>query len=118
MLLNDYSQLEVHRPRAVPKAITWQSIARERHANPQGGLAGAIVDASTRHFETDLVDVLPLLEREDFVFVRDATNLITGIVTTADVVRAYGQLATPFFLIGQLDKACVARSRTTSRSTR
>jgi len=106
MLLNDYSQLAVLTgPRAIPKAVTWQSIARERHANPQGGLAGAIVDASTRHFETDLVDVLPLLEREDFVFVRDSTNLITGIVTTADVVRAYGQLATPFFLIGQLDRA-------------
>jgi len=105
MLLNDYSQLAVMTgPRAVPRAVTWQSIAQERYANPDGGLAGAIVDASTRHFETDLVDVLPLLEREDFVFVKDSTNTITGIVTTSDVVRAYGQLATPFFLIGELDR--------------
>lgn len=105
MLLNDYSQLAVMTsPRSTPRAITWQSIARERHANPSGGLTGAIVEASTRRFDTELIDVLPLLESEDFVFVKDGTNLVTGIVTTADVVRAYGELATPFFLIGELDR--------------
>jgi CBS domain-containing protein len=105
MLLNDYSQLAVMTgPRAVPRAVTWQSIARERHANPTGSLSGAIVEASTRPFDTELIDVLPLLESDDFVFVKDSTNLITGIVTTADVVRAYGELATPFFLIGELDR--------------
>jgi CBS domain-containing protein len=105
MLLNDYSQLAVMTShRSTPRAVTWQSIARERHANPLGGLAGAIVSATTMPFDAELIDVLPRLESEDFVFVRDATNLITGIVTTADVVRAYGQLATPFFLIGELDQ--------------
>lgn len=105
MLLNDYSQLAVMTgPRSVPRAVTWQSIARERHANPTGGLPGAIVEASTKAFDTELIDVLPLLETDDFIFVKDSTNVITGIVTTADVVRAYGELATPFFLIGELDR--------------
>lgn len=105
MLLNDFSQLAVlTSPRSSPRAVTWQSIARERHANPTGLLSGAIVEASVRYFDTELIDVLPLLEAEDFVFVKDTTNLITGIVTTADVVRAYGELATPFFLIGELDR--------------
>lgn len=105
MLLNDFSQIAVMTsPRSSPRAVTWQSIARERHANPDGGLGGAIITATTLPYETELIDVLPRLESEDFVFVRDATNLVTGIVTTADVVRAYGQLATPFFLIGELDR--------------
>lgn len=105
MLLNDFSQIAVMtNPRSTPRAVTWQSIARERHANPGGGLGGAIVPATTLPYDTELIDVLPRLESEDFVFVRDATNLVTGIVTTADVVRAYGQLATPFFLIGELDQ--------------
>jgi len=30
--------------------------------------------------------------------------MVTGIVTTADVVHAYGELATPFFLVGELDQ--------------
>jgi len=105
MLLNDFSQLAVMTgPRSTPQAITWQSIARERHANPAGSLAGAIVDATTVRFDTELIDVLPMLESEEFVFVKDGTNVVTGIVTTTDVVRSYGQLATPFFLIGELDQ--------------
>jgi len=105
MLLNDFSQLAVMTgARSTPRAVTWQSIARERHAHPDGQLGGAIIDATTLRFDTELVDVLPVLESQDFVFVKDATNVIKGIVTTADVVRAYGQLATPFFLIGELDK--------------
>jgi hypothetical protein len=44
------------------------------------------------------------LEVVDFVFVRDVKNVIAGIVTPADVVHAYGELATPFFLIGELDQ--------------
>ncbi len=105
MLLNDYSQLAVMTTaHSTPRAVTWQSIARARHADPSGKFGSAIVDASTRRFDTELVDVLPLLESEDFVFVKDETNRVSGIVTTADVVRAYGELATPFFLIGELDR--------------
>ncbi len=48
--------------------------------------------------------MLPTLEASDFVFVRDEKNAVSGIVTTADVVHAYGELATPFFLIGELDQ--------------
>jgi hypothetical protein len=38
------------------------------------------------------------------VLVRDETNAIRGIVTSADVVAAYQNLATPFMLIGTLDQ--------------
>jgi hypothetical protein len=104
MLLNDYSQLAVMTgPRSLKGAVTWQSIARERHANRDATLTDAIVSANVLQFDTELIDVLSILQDRDFVFVRDSTNLITGIVTTADVVYAYGQLATPFILIGELD---------------
>jgi hypothetical protein len=48
--------------------------------------------------------VLPDLEAWDFIFVRDEKSAVAGIVTTADVVGAYRELATPFFLIGELDQ--------------
>lgn len=105
MLLNDYSQLAVMTsPRSLQGAVTWQSIARERHANRDATLAEAIVTADVLPFDTELIDVLATLQDKDFVFVKDETSVITGIVTTADVVHAYGQLATPFFLIGELDQ--------------
>jgi hypothetical protein len=65
----------------------------------------AIIEATEVRYDKELREVLPVLEASDFVFVRDANNLIAGIVTTADVVHAYGELATPFFLIGELDQA-------------
>lgn len=105
MLLNDYSQLAVMSgARTFKGAVTWQSIARGRHANREASLADAVVDAEVLSFDTELIDVLQTLQEKDFVFVKDETNLITGIVTTADVVSAYGELATPFLLIGELDQ--------------
>ena len=35
---------------------------------------------------------------------RNEKNEVAGIVTTADVASAYGELAAPFFLIGELDQ--------------
>ncbi len=105
MLLNDYSQLAVlagsHTLRG---AVTWRSIAQARHANPSAGFSDAIVPVHDVRYDQELIDVLPTLEASDFVFVRDEKNAIAGIVTTADVVHAYGELATPFLLIGELDQ--------------
>jgi hypothetical protein len=38
------------------------------------------------------------------LFVRDEKNNVAGIVTTADVARRYGEMATPFFQLGELDQ--------------
>lgn len=105
MLVNDYSQLAVlNGPRNLRGAITWQSIARAYH-NRKVGVAGDMcVSAQLVSYDEELLDVLPVVSEHDFVFVKNETNLITGIVTAADVVNEYGDLATPFLLIGQLDQ--------------
>jgi CBS domain-containing protein len=106
MLLNDYSQLAVMEgQRSLRGAVTWKSIAQVRHAHSSARFADAIVEANEFRYDKELREVLPTLEVSDFVFVRDQNNVIAGIVTTADVVHAYGELATPFFLIGELDQA-------------
>jgi CBS domain-containing protein len=105
MLLDDYSQLAVlSGQRNLRGAVTWKSIAQARHANPQAKLSDAIVPAHKVRYAQDLIDVLPTLLAEDFIFVQDATDRVAGIVTTADVVNLYGEMATPFFLIGELDQ--------------
>ncbi|WP_217711485.1 CBS domain-containing protein [Actinomadura sp. NAK00032] len=106
MLLNDYSQVAVMSgPRKLCGAVTWKSIAQARHASPAASFADAIIEAQVARYDTELIDILQTLEAAEFVFVRDDKDLISGIVTTTDVVRAYGELATPFFLIGELDQA-------------
>lgn len=105
MLLNDFSQLAVlggaHNLRG---AVTWKSITQARHSRPDAYLSDAIVHAHDVHYDRELIDVLPTLQISDFIFVRNEKNAIAGIVTTADVVDAYRELATPFFLIGELDQ--------------
>jgi CBS domain-containing protein len=106
MLLNDYSQLAIiEGKRNLRGAVTWKSIAQTRHVHSSARFADAIIEAEEVRYDKELREVLQTLEVSDFVFVRDASNLIAGIVTTADVVHAYGELATPFFLIGELDRA-------------
>jgi CBS domain-containing protein len=105
MMLNGYSQLAVlSGTHTLRGAVTWQSIAYARHANPNAGFADAIIPAREARYDQDLVEVLPDLETWDFVFVRDEKNAVAGIVTTADVVGKYRELSTPFILIGELDQ--------------
>ncbi|MBU2668394.1 hypothetical protein KOI35_33265 [Actinoplanes bogorensis] len=107
MLLNDFSQLAVlNGPRNLRGAVTWRSIAHARHANADATLSDAIEpDVVAVRYDKELIDVLPELQRTGFVFVRDQENVVAGIVTTTDVVQAYGEMAMPFFQIGELDRS-------------
>ncbi len=105
MMLNGYSQLAVlSGAHTLRGAVTWQSIAYARHANPNASFADAIIPVREARYDQDLVEVLSDLETWDFVFVRDEKNAVAGIVTTADVVGKYRELSTPFILIGELDQ--------------
>ncbi|NUT53098.1 MAG: CBS domain-containing protein [Saccharothrix sp.] len=105
MVINDYSQLPVlANERQLRGAVTWKSIARARHANHAPSFSQAIGSARDVAYNQDLVDVLPILAEQDFVFVRDQTERIAGIVTASDLAAEYGATATPFFLIGELDQ--------------
>jgi hypothetical protein len=52
----------------------------------------------------NLFEILPILQQRQFVFVWDESKVIKGIVTTADVSQRYGEMATPFFQLGELDQ--------------
>jgi len=105
MLLNDFSQLPVLATKHMVRgAVTWKSIAKARHANPNADFASAIIAAEPEPYDRELFEVLPRLATDEFVIVKDDRKVISGIVTTADVVNLYGELSTPFLLIGELDQ--------------
>lgn len=105
MLTNDYSQLAVMTsPRDLKGAVSWKSIARARNANTGAKLSAAITIASDETYTADLIGLLPVIQSQEFVFVRGADRTVTGIVTLADVVDVYGQMASPFFMIGLIDQ--------------
>ncbi|MCG6494858.1 CBS domain-containing protein [Kitasatospora sp. A2-31] len=105
MVINGFSQLPVIAgTRNLRGAVTWESIARARHVDPQAPFSKAIIPAHDVPYDQHLIDVLPLLADYNFVLVRDQTNAIAGIVTANDVAMEYGSMATPFFLIGEFDQ--------------
>ncbi|WP_410664666.1 CBS domain-containing protein [Amycolatopsis sp. lyj-84] len=106
MLLNDYSQLAVlNGPRSLRGAVTWRSIAQAMHQKPDASVADAIdPQPEVVPYDRDLFEVLPALQQCDFVFVLNESKVVSGIVTTADVVQRYGELATPFLQLGELDQ--------------
>jgi len=105
MLLDDYSQLAVMAgARSLKGAVSLKSIAKARNANPDASLSAAIIRAEAVPYTADLISTLPLIQRNEFVFVVGADQSVTGIVTLADVVEAYGNMASPFFMIGRIDQ--------------
>jgi hypothetical protein len=64
-----------------------------------------IVEAEAVPYTTDLISMLPVIERQEFVFIHGPDRSITGIVTLVDVVEAYGQMASPFFMLGRIDQS-------------
>lgn len=106
LVINDYSQLAVlSGPRNLRGALTWRSIAQALHQKPDATVADAtITHVEVVAYDRDLFEVLPALQRHEFVFVTNVGKEVKGIVTTADVARRYGEMATPFFQLGELDQ--------------
>lgn len=105
MLLNDFSQLAVlSGPRTMRGAVTWRSIALAMQQRPDARVADALVHAEVVTYDRDLFEVLPTLQQREFVFVMDESKAVKGIVTTADVAQRYGEMATPYFQVGELDQ--------------
>ncbi len=105
MLIFDYSQLAVMSgERKLHGAVTWRSIAKARHQNPDAHFSSAVVRATEVSYQEDLVDVLPKLATDEFVFVRGPRGTISSIVTASAVVLSYGEMTSPFFTIGEIDQ--------------
>lgn len=104
MTLDDYSQLPViDTGGGLRGAVTWKSIAHAALTGTTTLVHQALVDAPDRPFDAELIDVLPELLTSGFIVVMGPDKEVAGIVTMADVVEAYGDLASPFIVVGEID---------------
>ena len=105
MMKNDFSQLAVMSDsRNLRGAVTWESIAQTsmRLAKPQ--IRDCVIPAELVRFEDDLIQHIPQIVRSGYVFVQKHDRTISGLVTTADLSEEFGRRATPFFLIGEIER--------------
>jgi restriction system protein len=105
MLRYDYSQLAVMSgERTIRGAVSWESIAKAGVRRAGQSLSDAVIAATIVNLDDDLLAQIPRIYDVGFVFVRDREQKICGIVTTADLSLEFGKLATPFFLIGEIER--------------
>jgi CBS domain-containing protein len=105
MMKNDYSQLAVMSDlRNLRGAITWESIAKTSMRMPKPQIRDCVTPAELVRFEDDLIQHIPQIVRSGYIFVQRPDRTISGIVTTADLSEEFGRRATPFFLIGEIER--------------
>ena len=110
MLLNDYSQLPVTQDcreiRKIEGMISWKSIGSRLSSGVECARVRDCVNPQVRDVrqDTPLLDAVAGIASNGYTLVRDSTNKIVGIVTTSDLSREFLELASPFLLIGEIEK--------------
>lgn len=106
MLLHDYSQLPVMQgERTLKGVVSWQSIGRKLAlGHPSSTVQDCLDDAVVMESSVSLFSAISSIVERGFVLVKDAQNLICGIVTTTDLSLQFRQLAEPYLLLGEIEK--------------
>jgi len=106
MQANDFSQLAVMNGQYhLAGAVSWESIANALFFNKEAELSDCI-DENPKVVRPDqpLLDAVPDISDSGFVFVKDASNKIVGIVTPADLSEQFAVLTRPFLLLGEIER--------------
>jgi CBS domain-containing protein len=105
MLQHDYSQLPVTtKPRDVKGLVSWKSLGSRLALGKQClKVRECMEEAAEVKADTSLFDAIQLIVAHECVLVRDATNALAGIVTTADLSLQFKDLSEPFLLLGQIE---------------
>ena len=105
MMSLDFSQLAVMSDsRTLRGAITWESIAQAGMRTSTPSIRDCLIPAEVVRYEDDLIHHIPRIVQAGYVFVQTKDRTVTGIVTTADLSEEFARLASPFFLIGEIER--------------
>lgn len=105
MILNDYSQLAVaSSSRSVHGVVSWESIGRFGVARSLSCVRDATMPAEEVRLEDDLLPLLPRVAEAGYVLVRARDNCLSGVITAADMTEEFDALASPFFLLGEVER--------------
>jgi restriction system protein len=107
MLRYDFSQLAVMTAsdsRDLKGAVSWESIAQAQLRDSQCSLKDSLIPSDPVDLDDDLLGLIPRIVASGFVFVRARDRRISGIVTMADLSLEFSNLATPFFLLGEIER--------------
>lgn len=107
MMRDDYSQLAVMSgERSLDGAVSWESIARASLRGSVDRVSAALLrSVVVVRLDEDLLETVPAIIENDFVFVQAQDKRICGIVTAADLSLLFVELANPFLIVGEIERS-------------
>jgi CBS domain-containing protein len=107
MLMHDFSQIPItdQSRRKLHGTVTWKSIARSR-ANGQSNATARDVMTSGGHVADsadNLMDLIPMIIADDYVYYRNRERVIVGIVTASDLAGTFRNSTGVYVRIGEIE---------------
>ncbi|PRP89890.1 CBS domain protein [Enhygromyxa salina] len=109
MIAKQVSHLPIMRnPRSVTGMLRWKDVGRYLLLNGNVSLDDPVERAQAPAIEVrysrPFLNVIPEIIKHGYVLVRGPKNVITGIVTKKDLGRQLLDLASPFVLLGEIER--------------
>lgn len=105
MMTNDFSQLPVMTgERDVKGLISWRTIGSRIVLNQHGDkVIDFLEPVKVVSYDSSIFSVIKEVNQSDCVLVRNAQNIISGIITSADLGEQFGILSKPFLILGEIE---------------
>lgn len=104
MSANEYSQLAViSGTDHLVGAVSWRSIAQRRLSKAEITLSDATMRCGSVNINDDLLEQIDTIYDDDFVFVKDDSDKVCGIITTADLTKQFRDLTQQFFQVSDIE---------------
>lgn len=106
MIMHEFSQLPIltSKKDQLKGTLTWASIAAAR----RNGKAEFANDAKVEGYfvaesSADLIDLVPRILEDEFIYYRDPSGIIVGILTASDLAGAFQLNAGPYIRVGEIE---------------
>lgn len=106
MMIHNYSQLPVMQGSwTIHGMISWRTIGEAVKKGSPIEFVHQCMDENVCvvAYQSDLLEAVELIAREEVVLVRGTEKTISGIVTTSDLSREYHRLAEPYLLLREIE---------------
>lgn len=106
MVMREFSQVPILTGKRdhLKGTVTWASIAAAR----RGGSAKTADEAKVEGYfvaesSADLMDLVPRIIEDEFIYFRDPDGVVVGILTASDLADAFQVNAGPYIKIGEIE---------------
>lgn len=107
MLMHDFSQIPVmdKASRKLHGTVTWKSIARSRAGGTASAKARDVMSSGGHVADSadNLMDLVPTIIADDYVYYRNRENVIVGIVTASDLAATFRNSTGVFIRLGEIE---------------